>query len=355
MVVGVVTAGVRLRVVGAAAGAGDQDHDEQEGGTAHGPHSPVPATSRVLGTRDAVPTSRTQRSHGLRDRAGLLAHLRRGGRGRAGHACVHRAFEVGINFFDTANVYGRARPSSSSATSWRADRSSYVLAAKVFPMTAATGPVGGAGPQAVEAPCASAHRPRRPLPVPPLRPDTPLEETMEALTELVSRARPAGSASASGRPTRSRPPSPSPTSSGSCRQPEYSMLWRRPEQVFPICPGGHRPRGLVAAGPGRAHRQVRPGRRRRPPPGRPDERWADDGPLAGGRAGRGPAPGPIADDRAHHGAAGLAWVLQEPTVASAILGASRPEQIDDNGPPRGSHRRRRRGHVDEALGDTIGP
>jgi aryl-alcohol dehydrogenase-like predicted oxidoreductase len=26
----------------------------------------------------------------------------------------------------------------------------------------------------------------------------------------------------------------------------------------------------------------------------------------------------------------LAWVLQEPSVASAIIGASRPEQIDEN-------------------------
>jgi aryl-alcohol dehydrogenase-like predicted oxidoreductase len=26
----------------------------------------------------------------------------------------------------------------------------------------------------------------------------------------------------------------------------------------------------------------------------------------------------------------LAWVLREPNVASAIIGASRPEQIDDN-------------------------
>jgi len=26
----------------------------------------------------------------------------------------------------------------------------------------------------------------------------------------------------------------------------------------------------------------------------------------------------------------LAWVLREPNVASAIVGASRPEQVDDN-------------------------
>lgn len=31
-----------------------------------------------------------------------------------------------------------------------------------------------------------------------------------------------------------------------------------------------------------------------------------------------------------HGAVALAWVLREPNVASAIIGASRPEQVDDN-------------------------
>ncbi len=30
----------------------------------------------------------------------------------------------------------------------------------------------------------------------------------------------------------------------------------------------------------------------------------------------------------------LAWVLREPNVASAIVGASRPEQLDDNAAPR---------------------
>ena len=55
----------------------------------------------------------------------------------------------------------------------------------------------------------------------------------------------------------------------------------------------------------------------------------------------------------------LAWVLREPNVASAIVGASRPEQVEDNaaasGIELGAEILQR---IDEALGDaspTKGP
>src|ERR687895_2660880 len=48
-------------------------------------------------------------------------------------ACVERAFECGINFFDTANVYGRGAAESFLGRALAGvDRSSYVLATKVF-------------------------------------------------------------------------------------------------------------------------------------------------------------------------------------------------------------------------------
>jgi aryl-alcohol dehydrogenase-like predicted oxidoreductase len=53
-------------------------------------------------------------------------------------ACVERAFEVGINFIDTANVYGRGASESflGDVLSSR-PRDSYVLATKVYhPMSA---------------------------------------------------------------------------------------------------------------------------------------------------------------------------------------------------------------------------
>src|SRR5436189_2889653 len=53
-------------------------------------------------------------------------------------ACVDRAFELGINFIDTANVYGRGAAESflGEVLAGR-PRSSYILATKVyFPMNA---------------------------------------------------------------------------------------------------------------------------------------------------------------------------------------------------------------------------
>src|SRR5204863_6296299 len=104
-------------------------------------------------------------------------------------ACVRRAFDVGINFFDTANVYGRgAAESFLGETLQGVDRSSYVLATKVFfPMSRKD-----RGLSAAQIKKQSEDSLKR------LRTDyvdlyqchrydehTPLEETMEALTEVV--------------------------------------------------------------------------------------------------------------------------------------------------------------------------
>jgi aryl-alcohol dehydrogenase-like predicted oxidoreductase len=53
-------------------------------------------------------------------------------------ACVNRAFELGINFIDTANVYGRGAAESFLAEVLAGrPRNSYVLATKIFfPMSA---------------------------------------------------------------------------------------------------------------------------------------------------------------------------------------------------------------------------
>src|SRR4026207_1627598 len=52
-------------------------------------------------------------------------------------ACIPRAFELGINFIDTANVYGRGAAESFLGKALHGrDRSSYILATKLyFPMT----------------------------------------------------------------------------------------------------------------------------------------------------------------------------------------------------------------------------
>src|SRR5581483_11899818 len=104
-------------------------------------------------------------------------------------ACVRAAFDEGINFIDTANVYGRGAAESLLGEVLAGyERSSYVLATKVyFPMSDTDS--GLSAPQIHKQIDASLQR---------LRTDhvdlsqchryderTPLEETMRALTEVV--------------------------------------------------------------------------------------------------------------------------------------------------------------------------
>ena len=134
-------------------------------------------------------------------------------------ACLDRAFELGITFVDTANVYGRgaAEEFLGDALSGR-DRSSYVLATKLyFPMSDEDRGLSAA--QVAKQIDGSLAR---------LRTDyvdlyqchrydseTPLEETMEALTEVVRQGKRAISASANGLQSRSEPRLPSPARSAS--------------------------------------------------------------------------------------------------------------------------------------------
>ena len=68
-------------------------------------------------------------------------------------------------------------------------------------------------------------------------PDTPLEETMEALTEVVRRERPATSGSANGRAEEIQDALALPgVEKFVSSQPQYSLLWRAPERdVFAVC------------------------------------------------------------------------------------------------------------------------
>ena len=56
---------------------------------------------------------------------------------RPRRACVHKALDLGINFIDTANIYGRgAAETFLGETLHNVPRDSYVLATKLyFPMT----------------------------------------------------------------------------------------------------------------------------------------------------------------------------------------------------------------------------
>src|SRR5918998_1582816 len=283
---------------------------------------------------------------------------------RAG-ACVQRAFEVGINFFDTANVYGRgAAESFLGEVLSGVDRSSYVLATKAyFPMSDKDR--GLSAPQIRKQSEASLKR---------LRTDyvdlyqchrydknTPLEETMGALTELVrsGKARYLGFSEWTVEQIEAALAIPGVERFVSS-QPEYSMLWRKAEQVIPLCEReGISQIVWSPLAQGALTGKYKPGS---PPPadsraasksmGSMMGRFRDDAVLAAVQRLR-----PIADDLGLTMAQlALAWVLQEDNVAAAITGASRPDQIDDNVAASGvALDDGVLAMIDDTLGDVVGP
>src|SRR5271155_1009609 len=104
-------------------------------------------------------------------------------------ACVDRAFELGINFIDTANVYGRgAAETVLGETLAGRPRDSYILATKLFaPMS--DDDKGLSRAQVFKQIDASLARLRTDYvdlyQCHRYDTDTPLEETMTALTEVV--------------------------------------------------------------------------------------------------------------------------------------------------------------------------
>ncbi|MDQ4070514.1 MAG: aldo/keto reductase family protein [Actinomycetota bacterium] len=280
-------------------------------------------------------------------------------------ACVRRAFEVGINFFDTANVYGRgAAESFLGEVLGGVDRSSYVLATKAFfPMSETDRGLSAA--QIRKQSEASLRRLRTDYvdlyQCHRYDKDTPLEETMEALTELVrsGKARYIGFSEWTVEQIEAALAIPGVERFVSS-QPEYSMLWRKAEQVIPLCE--REGIGQIVWSPlaqGALTGKYKPGS---PPPadsraasrsmGSMMGRFRDDSVLAAVQRLR-----PLADDLGLTMAQfALAWALQQENVASAIIGASRPEQIDENAGASGvALDDGVMAAVDEAQGDVVGP
>jgi aryl-alcohol dehydrogenase-like predicted oxidoreductase len=253
-------------------------------------------------------------------------------------ACVNRAFELGINFIDTANVYGRGAAETvlGEALAER-KRASYILATKVFfPMSDTDRGLSRA--QIEKQLDASLKR---------LRTDfvdlyqchrydtnTPLEETMEALTAAVKsgKARYIGFSEWSPDQIAASIAMKGVTHFVSS-QPQYSLLWRRPEkEVIPLCAAN----GIsqIVWSPlaqGALTGKYDPNR---PPP--PDTRASSE--KMGSMMGRWlekPVLEAVQKLKPLAAEAGctmtqFAWVLREKNVASAIVGASRPEQLDEN-------------------------
>jgi len=254
--------------------------------------------------------------------------------------CVRRAYELGISLFDCANVYGRgAAESLLGEVLGDFPRDSYLLATKVyFPM--GRGELGLSAAQ-VRKQCDESlrrfgvdhidlyqcHR---------YDTRTPLEETMTALTELVAagKIRYAGFSEWTPEQITAAFELPGVTRFASS-QPEYSILHRAPEEaVFGACEQFGI--GNIVYSP------------------------LAQGVLTGKyRAGEAPPEGSRAASRATRGSMGsyagaekiakadqlrevaaaaglsmtqlaLAWALRDPVVSATIVGASRPEQLEES-------------------------
>jgi aryl-alcohol dehydrogenase-like predicted oxidoreductase len=255
-------------------------------------------------------------------------------------ACTKAAFDAGINFFDTANVYG----GGAAETAWGEilsdfDRGSYILATKVFFQMSETDrglsreqihkqidlSLGRLQTDYVD--LYQCHRPD---------PETPIEETMEALTEVceAGKVREIGFSEWTVEQIRASLEVPGARDFVSS-QPQYNMIWRAPEaELIPFCEQ-HGISQIVWSplAQGVLTGKYKPGE---PPPA--DSRAASDAmnwamdryrsddlfaavqkliPIAEG-AGLGMVQ------------MAIAWVLRQENLASAIIGASRPEQVYAN-------------------------
>jgi aryl-alcohol dehydrogenase-like predicted oxidoreductase len=278
-------------------------------------------------------------------------------------ACTRAAFEAGINFFDTANVYGRG----AAETAWGEilsdyPRDSFVLATKVF-FAMSDSDRGLSAEQIHKQIDASLAR---------LQVDhvdlyqchrfdvaTPIEETMEALSEVVrsGKARYIGFSEWTPEQIEAGLAVPGAEKFVSS-QPQYSALWRGPEaEVLALCE--RESISQVCWSPlaeGVLTGKYRPGQQ--PPEGSRAAsaemstfigRFLNDETLSAVAR-----LAPIAEQAGLSMAQlAIAWVLRQPNVASAIIGASRPEQVHDNAAAAGvTLTPDTLAAIDEALGDV---
>ena len=258
-------------------------------------------------------------------------------------SCVDAAFDAGINFIDTANVYavGAAESFLGDVLESR-PRDSYVLATKLyFPMDDEN--QGLSREQVLKQIDASLDR---------LRTDyvdlyqchrydaqTPLEETMEALDEVVraGKARYIGFSEWTADQIQasldlSREHGWAKFVSS---QPQYSLLHRDPERdVIPLCKeNGISQIVWSPLGQGVLTGKYRPGAELPEGTRATSERMGRlmSDKLQPGVLERVQRLVPIAERLGITMAQlALAWVLRDENVASAIVGASRPEQVHDN-------------------------
>jgi aryl-alcohol dehydrogenase-like predicted oxidoreductase len=256
-------------------------------------------------------------------------------------ACVHRALDLGITLIDTANIYGKGAAETVLGEALAGvKRESYVLATKLyFPMTETDKGLSraqiekqlDASLQRLKVDYVDLYQCHR------YDHDTPLEETMVALSAAVR----SGKTRAIGFSEWPVEKIKEATEMAGVEkfvssQPQYSMLWRKPEaEIIPYC-AAHGISQIVWSplAQGILTGKYRPGA---PPPAGSRATSATMGHFLqdlGERRAVLEAVQAMSGLAAQAGLTlaqfALAWVLRLENVASAIIGASRPEQIDEN-------------------------
>jgi aryl-alcohol dehydrogenase-like predicted oxidoreductase len=258
-------------------------------------------------------------------------------------SCLDAAFDVGINFIDTANAYGRGAAETFLGEALKSrPRDSYVLATKVyFPMSDTDSGLSraqiekqlDASLQRLQTDVIDLYQCHR------YDTDTPLEETLEALNDAVESGKVRYIGFSEWPAERIEAALELQEQNGWAKfvssQPQYSLVWREPERdVIPVCAANGISQIVWSPlGQGVLTGKYDPDQ----PPPQGTRATSEE---MGGFIQRLMQPDllravqrlkPIAEQ------AGLslpqfslAWILREPNVASAIIGASRPEQVHEN-------------------------
>ena len=254
-------------------------------------------------------------------------------------ACTRAAFDAGVTFFDTANAYGDGAAEEAWGEILKGyERDSYVLATKVFfPIKGEQGLSAEQIHKQIDASLArlqtdhvdlyQCHR---------FDVTVPVEETMEALSEIVRAGKVRYLGFSEWTPEQIRAGlEVAGAEKFVASQPQYSMLWQAPEdEVFRLC--AENGISQVVWSPlaeGVLTGKYKPGEA---PPA--DSRAASDSMndfitsrLTEDTLQAVARLAPIAEGEGlTMPQLALAWVLRRSEVASAIVGASRPEQVQQN-------------------------